>query len=210
MNTSNFRNTLIEIAEGQESNLVSKLIAYYYPSLNFTDRNSLFESLLNRLELHSHSQEYNFEQLRANILEDSEIINITDYQGKDFRIKEIEISNLRGIPETDSSDTPYGMNLTDKDGDINNAIILANNGVGKSSVFAGLEMIYALEIGEKKMRTLNPDSLKKEDYEAYLQRITNANKPICKIKTVNGNFDLENQIFENEEVFVAFPKNRTA
>jgi len=200
MNTSNFRNTLIEIAEGQESNLVSKLIAYYYPSLNFTDRNSLFESLLNRLELHSHSQEYNFEQLRANILEDSEIINITDYQGKDFRIKEIEISNLRGIPETDSSDTPYGMNLTDKDGDINNAIILANNGVGKSSVFAGLEMIYALEIGEKKMRTLNPDSLKKEDYEAYLQRITNANKPICKIKTVNGNFDLENQIFENEEV----------
>ena len=165
MNTSDFRNTLIEIAETGGSNLVTKLIAYYYPSLDFSTREKLFESLLNRLQFLGEDYSFDFEKLKTDLKADTQIINLEEYKGKDFRIKEIEISNLRGIPQVDEDNPlPYGISLLDDDGEINNAIILANNGVGKSSVFAGLEMIYAQEIGEKKLRTFNPDSLKEENY----------------------------------------------
>lgn len=201
MNTSDFRNTLIQIAEAKETNLVSKVIAYYYPSLDFSGREKLFESLLNRLKLLDIESSFDFEKLKADLKTDNHIINLEEYEGKDFRIKEIEISNLRGIPQVDEANPlPYGISLLDDDGEINNAIILANNGVGKSSVFAGLEMIYAQEIGEKKLRTLNPDSLKEENYNKYLRNIKNNAKPICKVKTVNGDYSLENVILKNKKV----------
>lgn len=201
MNTSDFRNTLIGIAETGVSNLVTKLIAYYYPSLDFSTREKLFESLLNRLQLLGEDYSFDFEKLKTDLKADTQIINLEEYKGKDFRIKEIEISNLRGIPQVDEDNPlPYGISLLDDDGEINNAIILANNGVGKSSVFAGLEMIYAQEIGEKKLRTFNPDSLKEENYNKYLSNIKNNAKPICKVKTVDGDYSLENVILENKNV----------
>lgn len=201
MNTSDFRNTLIEIAETEGSNLVSKVIAYYYPSLDFSSRDKLFESLLNRLKLLDKDPSFNFQKLKKSLKADTQIINLDEYKGKDFRIKEIEISNLRGIPQVDvTNPLPYGISLLDDDGKINNAIILANNGVGKSSVFAGVEMIYAQEIGEKKLRTLNPDSLKDEGYNKYLKNIKNNAKPICKVKTVDGDYSLENVILKNKQV----------
>ncbi|OAB75673.1 hypothetical protein [Cochleicola gelatinilyticus] len=201
MNTSDFRKTLISIAEGDGSNLLSKVIAYYYPSLDFSSRENLFESLLNRLKLLNEDSSFDFEKLKTEIESDEQIINLKEYKGKDFRIKEIEISNLRGIPQVDEDNPiPYGIGLLDDDGEINNAIILANNGVGKSSVFAGLEMIYAQEIGEKKLRTFNPDSLKHEGYNKYLKNVNNEAKPICKVKTVDGDYSLENVILKNKEV----------
>lgn len=201
MSTSDFRNTLISIAEGEGSNLISKVIAYYYPSLDFSGRENLFESLLNRLKLLNKDSPFDFEKLITDLKSDEQIINLEEYKGKDFRIKEIEISNLRGIPQVDEDNPlPYGISLLDNKGEINNAIILANNGVGKSSVFAGLEMIYAQEIGEKKLRTLNPDSLKNEGYNKYLRNIKNEAKPICKVKTVDGDYSLENVILKNKKV----------
>jgi len=201
MNTSDFRKTLISIAEEDDSNLLSKVIAYYYPSLDFSKRENLFESLLNRLKLLNENSSFDFEGLRTEIKSNEQIINLEDYEGKDFRIKEIEISNLRGIPQVDKENPiPYGISLIDDDGEINNAIILANNGVGKSSLFAGLEMIYAQEIGEKKLRTFNPDSLNEEGYNKYLKNVNNEAKPICKVKTVDGDYSLENVILKNKEV----------
>jgi hypothetical protein len=201
MNTSDFRNTLIAIAEADGSNLITRVIAYYYPSLDFSGREKLFESLLNRLKLLGEDSSFDFEKLITDLKSDEQIINLEEYKGKDFRIKEIEISNLRGIPQVDlDNPLPYGISLLDDDGEINNAIILANNGVGKSSVFAGLEMIYAQEIGEKKLRTLNPDSLKEEGYNKYLRNIKNDAKPVCKVKTIDGDFSLENVILKNKKV----------
>ena len=201
MNTSDFRKALISIAEEDDSNLLSKVIAYYYPNLDFSNREKLFESLLNRLKLLNEDSSFDFERLKTEIESDKQIINLEDYKGKDFRIKEIEISNLRGIPQVDEDNPiPYGISMLDDDGEINSAIILANNGVGKSSVFAGLEMIYAQEIGEKKLRTFNPDSLKDEGYSKYLKNVNNEAKPVCKVKTVDGDYSLENVILKNKEV----------
>lgn len=201
MNTSNFRNTLIEIAQGDNSNLLSKIIAFYYPSLDVGSREQLFESLLNRLELNSDNKEFDFDRLKKEIVEDTNVLKLDDYKEKDYRIKQIEISNLRGIPNGDNDNSiPYGINLLDANNKVQNAIILANNGVGKSSVFAGLEMIFAEEIGEKKIRTLNPDSLGTSEYEEYLQRVNSQSKPYCSIKTISGDFNLNDRIFKNKDV----------
>jgi hypothetical protein len=160
----------------------------------------LFESLLYRISILNDDFSFDFEKLKSEIHNDSEMINIEQYEGKDYRIKEIEISNLRGIPQlSEDNPIPYGITLLDEKGEINNAIILANNGVGKSSVFSGLEMIYAQEIGEKKLRTLNANILKNEDYINYLQNINNLDKPNCKISTVEGDFSIDNRVLKDKE-----------
>ncbi|WP_143165310.1 coiled-coil domain-containing protein [Flavobacterium cucumis] len=151
----------------------------------------------------SENQDFNFADLEEKIKTES--LDVLEYEGKDYRIKQVEISNLRGIPSIEgNNDIPYGINLADEDGKINNAIILANNGTGKSSVFAGLEMIYTQEIGEKKLRSKVPDSNELSDYNKYLRRVNEIGKPSCKVKTVEGDFDLENIIFKNEDFVKVF------
>lgn len=202
MTTTNFRKVLINIATEDNSNTISKIIANYYPSLNISSRETLFESLMFFLES-SENQDFNFADLEEKIKTES--LDVLEYEGKDYRIKQVEISNLRGIPSIEgNNDIPYGINLADEDGKINNAIILANNGTGKSSVFAGLEMIYTQEIGEKKLRSKVPDSNELSDYNKYLRRVNEIGKPSCKVKTVEGDFDLENIIFKNEDFVKVF------
>lgn len=197
MNTTNFREVLINIATEENSNTISKIIAYYYPSLDISSRETLFESLMFFLES-SENQDFNFATLEEKIKTES--IDTSKFIGNDYRIKQIEISNLRGIPSKEKNNNiPYGINLTDEDGKINNAIILANNGTGKSSVFAGLEMIYTQEIGEKKLRSKDPDSNELSDYNKYLRRVNEIGKPSCKIKTEFSDFDLENTIFKSKD-----------
>ncbi|MCA0348729.1 MAG: hypothetical protein LCH35_05660 [Bacteroidetes bacterium] len=205
MTTANFRKVLIDIAKEENSNTISRIIAYYYPSLNSSSRESLFESLMFYLET-SEGQELDFEDLSEKIKTDN--IDVLAYRGKDYRIKQVEISNLRGIPSLEENNgIPFGIDLTDEGEKINNAIILANNGTGKSSVFAGLEMIYTQEIGEKNLRSKNPKANELTDYNKYLQRINQTGKISCNVKTVEGDFDLENKIFENDDLIKIFNPN---
>ncbi|MFT6637679.1 MAG: hypothetical protein ACJAYP_000235 [Flavobacterium sp.] len=202
MTTTNFRKVLINIATEENSNTISKIIANYYPRLDISSRETLFESLMFFLES-SENQDFNFADLEEKIKTES--LDVSEYVGKDYRIKQIEISNLRGIPsKEENNNIPYGINLTDEDGKINSAIILANNGTGKSSVFAGLEMIYNQEIGEKKLRSKNPDINELSDYNKYLKRVNETSKPFCKVKTNDGDFNLENIIFKNEDFVKVF------
>ena len=205
MTTTNFRKVLIDIATEENSNTISKIIANYYPRLDISSKETLFESLMFFLES-SENQDFNFADLEEKIKTES--LDVTEYVGKDYRIKQVEISNLRGIPSQEKNNgIPFGINLTDEDGKINNAIILANNGTGKSSVFAGLEMIYTQEIGEKNLRSKVPESNELSDYNKYLIRVNETGKPSCKIKTVQGDFDLEDTIFENEDYVKVFNPN---
>lgn len=202
MTTTNFRKVLINIATEENSNTISKIIANYYPRLDISSRETLFETLMFFLES-SENQDFNFADLEEKIKTES--FDVSEYVDKDYRIKQIEISNLRGIPsKEENNNIPYGINLTDEDGKINNVIILANNGTGKSSVFAGLEMIYTQEIGEKMLRSKNPELNELDDYNKYLRRVNEIGKPSCKVKTVEGDFDLENIIFNNEDFVKVF------
>lgn len=193
------RQELIKLALAEkEDKSIAKILAYYYPRLDFSDKKKLFESLMYYYRVPVPDD---FERLQK----DTNIENNTErYRGNDYRIKSIEISNLRGIPE--QSDYPFGMNFL-KNSTINNAIILANNGTGKSSVFAGLEMIFAQEIGEKNLRVINPGNLNQNDYNSYLSRIQSSQRPKCEIKTNSGNFSLDKQIFRKEELGLFNPSN---
>lgn len=207
MTTTEFRNRLIAIAiEEKEERNIAKILAYYYPSLDLSSRESFFESLMRLYKL-SENQNFDFEALSNEILKDETVFDTESYRGKDFRIKNIELSNLRGIPEDDENGVPFGINLV-QEGLINNAIILASNGTGKSSIFGGVEMIYSQEIGEKNLRTELYQDLKKEQYNNYLERFGSNSSPKCKVTTNSGQFALNECIFPDEELRKVFhPRN---
>lgn len=193
------RQELIKLALAEkEDKSIAKILAYYYPSLNLSDKKKLFESLMYSYRVPTN---FDFDKLQKET--DAEN-NTEKFRNADYRIKSIEISNLRGIPE--QSDYPFGINFL-KNSTINNAIVLANNGTGKSSVFAGLEMIFAQEIGEKNLRVINPDNLNQNDYYLYLSRIQSSQRPKCEIKTNSGNFSLDKTIFQKNEISLFNPSN---
>jgi hypothetical protein len=194
MATNNIRKELIDLAltEKQEYKF-AKILAFYYPKLKRDDKKSLFESLFYYYKV---SNEFGFDELLQELKADNAIDN---FVGKDYRIKSFEVSNLRGIPDKNENGIPFGMNLLEEN-IVNNAIILANNGTGKSSIFAGLEMIFSQEIGEKKLRTHSLNSLGKDDYDNYLRRFPNNLKPNFIIHTNEGDFSLDNIIFKDERI----------
>lgn len=204
METANFRKTLIYIAQQEpDERIISKIIAFFYPRLDLKDKSTLFDSLMNLLAM-SENKTFDFSGLNEDIEKDKNIVNPDIFKGKDYRIKNIEISNLRGIPSLEESQNiPYGINFIE-DGICHNAVVLANNGTGKSSLFAGIEMIYANEIGEKKLRT-KKDRINESEYDNYLKRFPQQNKPNCKIETFDGDFSLEKKIFTYDYIDIFNP-----
>lgn len=204
METANFRKILIDIAQNDSAErVISRVIAYYYPRLDLKDKSTFFDSLMSLLTV-SDKQDFDFSKLKDDIEVNQSIVNPDIFKNKDYRIKNIEISNLRGIPSTqESKNIPYGINLIE-DEICHNAIVLANNGTGKSSLFAGLEMIYANEIGEKRLRTKKEDINETEFFD-YLKRFPQNGKPICKVETYDGDYSLEYKIFPKEYIEVFNP-----
>lgn len=204
METANFRKTLINIAQKDSTErVVSKVIAFYYPRIVLKDKSTFFDSLMNLLNI-SDNQDFDFRKLEEDIEANQSIVNPDIYKNKDYRIKKIEISNVRGIPSLQESDNiPFGINLID-DEICHNAIVLANNGTGKSSLFAGLEMIFANEIGEKKLRT-KKNNLSDSEFLDYLKRFPVLGKPNCKIETFEGEYTLDNKIFPKDYIEVFNP-----
>lgn len=188
MRNSNLRTLLYDIANSESSNEIAKIIALYYPSLNTNDKKVLFESLLSQLRLNA-----NLELIDLDFHEDNNTI-LEDYSLKDFRIKSFKVKSLRGIPDANENSKSYGINF-EEDNFINNAIILANNGTGKSSFFSALEMVYAQEIGEKNLRTRESLDIPTDNYYDYLKRLQSKNKPTCEIETPSGIFDLDHIVF---------------
>lgn len=204
METANFRKTLIDIAQKDSAErVISKVIAFYYPRLDLKDKSTFFDSLMSLLTV-SDKQEFDFSKLKEDIEVNQSIVNPDIFKNKDYRIKKIEISNLRGIPSIkESENVPYGINLIE-DEISHNAIILANNGTGKSSLFAGLEMIFANEIGEKKLRT-KKNNISDSEFLDYLKRFPLLGKPNCKIETFEGEYTLDNKIFPKDYIEVFNP-----
>ncbi|MCO5254635.1 MAG: hypothetical protein M9892_09760 [Bacteroidetes bacterium] len=204
METANFRKTLIDIAQKDSvERVVSKIIAFYYPRLDLKDKSTFFDSLMSLLNV-SDKQDFDFRKLEEDIEANQSIVNPDTYKNKDYRIKNIEISNLRGIPSLQESENiPFGINLID-DEICHNAIVLANNGTGKSSLFAGLEMIFANEIGEKKLRT-KKNNISESEFLDYLKRFPLLGKPNCKIETFEGEYTLDNKIFSKDYIEIFNP-----
>ena len=140
-------------------------MAYYYPKINFGDKKPLFESLMHYYSITENEHSFDFDR----ILSEGQNSNVSsNINGNDYRIKNIRLADVRGIPGKDENQVPFGINFSE-DSIINNAIILANNGTGKSSIFSALEMLFTQEISERKLRRRNPNSIRLEDYSNYLK-----------------------------------------
>jgi len=192
---------LSELYRENNTNHLVGLLAFYYPSLNFSDKKSLLEGLISYYAI-SDEFKLNIEDIPTSSNDNSSLGDNLDY-----RIKHIQLASIRGIPEKDADNIPFGMDFSD-DNIVNNAIILANNGTGKSSVFSALEMIYTQEISEKRLRVHNDEKITKSEFESYLDRYPFTAKPYCSVTTTNGDFTFDNVVFEDEEQRKSFnPSN---
>lgn len=194
MVTKTVRKVLIDLAKKESSDIyIAKILAYYYPKINFGDKKSFFESLIHYYSITGNEHSFDFDK----ILSEEQNTNVSsDINGNDYRIKNVRLADVRGIPGKDEDGVPFGINFSE-DSIINNAIILANNGTGKSSIFSALEMLFTQEISERKLRRRNPNSIRLEDYSNYLKRFPTERKPFCEIDTPSGKFDLVNIPFDN-------------
>ncbi len=204
MATKTVREVLIDFANKESSDIyIAKILAYYYPKINFADKKSFFESLIHYYSAAVNEHSFDFEK----ILAEEQDRNVTsDVNGNDYRIKNVRLADVRGIPGKDENGVPFGINFSEEF-IINNAIILANNGTGKSSIFSALEMLFTQEISERKLRRRNPNSIKSEDYNNYLKRFPTEKKPFCEIDTPSGKFDLDNIPFDNLQRKLINPLN---
>jgi hypothetical protein len=194
MATKTVREVLIDLAKKESSDIyIAKILAYYYPKINFGDKKSFFESLIHYYSITGNEHSFDFDK----ILSEEQNTNVSsDINGNDYRIKNVRLADVRGIPGKDEDGVPFGINFSE-DSIINNAIILANNGTGKSSIFSALEMLFTQEISERKLRRRNPNSISLEDYSNYLKRFPTERQPFCEIDTPSGKFDLVNIPFDN-------------
>lgn len=194
MATRTVREVLIDLAKKESSDIyIAKILAYYYPKINFGDKKPLFESLMHYYSITENEHSFDFDR----ILSEGQNSNVSsNINGNDYRIKNIRLADVRGIPGKDENQVPFGINFSE-DSIINNAIILANNGTGKSSIFSALEMLFTQEISERKLRRRNPNSIRLEDYSNYLKRFPTERQPFCEIDTPSGRFDLVNIPFDN-------------
>lgn len=113
---------------------------------------------------------------------------------RDFRISSIILSSLRGIGDK-INDIPYGIDLTNHSQTPYNAIIVGNNGSGKTSIFSALEYIYVNEIDEAKLRKFGSD--RKPNFHEYLKRADGSYDPFCEINTVlNETYNIKKRIID--------------
>lgn len=185
----NFNKYLFNLVKSNAmDNKVAKTVALNFQRLNRDAKDKFFESVMLAYA--------NFTDSAFDNIKFDETSNIDSAaNNKDFRLKSVRISNVRGIPEPKNS-TKFGFDLFDE-GQIQNGVFLGPNGTGKSSLFNAIEFIYSHEVAEKKLRVKNPESLTEKDYFKYLEHFNET--PECEIETPSGNFSLRNRIFKTDE-----------
>lgn len=204
MATKTVREVLIDLAKKESSDIyIAKTLAYYYPKINFGDKKSFFESLIHYYSVTGNEHSFDFDKILS---EEQNTDVSSDINGNDYRIKNVRLADVRGIPGKDENGVPFGINFSE-DSIINNAIILANNGTGKSSIFSALEMLFTQEISERKLRRRNPNAIRLEDYSNYLKRFPLERQPFCEIDTPSGKFNLNNIPFDDLQRKLINPYN---
>jgi len=172
-----------------KGNVFAWVIARYYDVLDKTKKDSFYESLA--VKFVNHQNDENLPVLDERKLE----IDLDKYP-KDLRIKSVILHNVRGIPDKIDG-IPFGVNFYENE-KIFNALILGPNSSGKSSLFSGMEYVFAKRIGEADLRTENIYPSGDSYYLDYLKHFSA--QPICKILTNSGEFDLSNNPFKDKSI----------
>jgi hypothetical protein len=86
---------------------------------------------------------------------------------KDFRIRRIRLSNVRGIPAPKNG-LPFGFDLVSEEDDCRSAVLVGANGTGKSSIFSAIESLYVRDLSEPSLRYGHADAAL---YDRYLSNV---------------------------------------
>ena len=82
------RQELIKLASTEKDDKsIAKILAYYYPNLDLSDRKKLFESLMYYYRMPAN---FDFEKLQKDVEAEN---NTENFRNKDYRIKSVEIAN---------------------------------------------------------------------------------------------------------------------
>jgi hypothetical protein len=123
---------------------------------------------------------------------------------KDFRIASILLSSLRGI-EDKFDNIPYGIDFMNHSKTPYSAVIVGNNGAGKTSIYSAMEYIYANSIDEAELREFHENG--SADLSEYLKRANSKQDPFCQIKTVkDAAYNIEKRIYSKDFEALANPK----
>lgn len=110
--------------------------------------------------------------------DETEIIG--KYRNKDFRIKDVKLSSIRGFPK---SNKPFGIDFCNDSGEPQSMILLGTNGSGKSSIYEALEYTFCRRIGEAELRTFLDCSDNDKFFENYLAHFNNGfSNSVCSIR----------------------------
>jgi hypothetical protein len=192
---TNLLTFLKELANDEEllGNKTAWSVAKYFSRINTNNRESFYESLLPYYP----KKETSLDPFE--IAKDSEFKILSSYSGKDYRIKSVQLSNIRGIPKN-KEEKPFGIDFS-IDGFPKSNIILGANGVGKSSIYTAIEYLFCSKIGEAQLRTFSDDVKDGDDYfKNYLTRFdSNFREISCSVSTLEGEFSLhDDNIFPLE------------
>lgn len=188
----NFKKFLKELVNAEfKDNLLAQVLVRYWGTLEIsTEPRKIFDTLVPLVKANISG----IEQLPQRELDShiGETGKSPILEKKDFRISSILLSSIRGI-EDRPDEVPFGIDLMDDNSNVPlNAIIVGNNGAGKTSIFSALEYIYTNEISEAKFREYGKGD---ESYSNYLKRTNSTHAPYSEIQIVDGDsYYLDNKI----------------
>ncbi len=181
-----FNTILKEIANlpEMEKNTISLVIAEH-PNIDLSRKDKVYD-IISPLY-----NSYKAKPRKQYVIDKSETELIEKYKG-DYRIKNITISNIRGIPK---SEKPFGINLTEENEPIS-MVILGTNGVGKSSIYDAVEFTFCRRVGEAELRSRETFFDNDKHFTNYLQRFNNDfSDTECNVETLKKNISIKEEYF---------------
>lgn len=135
-----------------------------------------------------------FDMLNPEIVT-NEISENTKSELDDLRIKSIRLKSVRGVAKREDKN-PFGIDFINDTNDVQSAIIVGNNGSGKTSVFSAMEFIYTGEIGEALIRNHMLNEKNRDfKYLSYLKNLISNDEPYCEIELAsNKKINFQNKL----------------
>ncbi|SIN67363.1 hypothetical protein [Algoriphagus halophilus] len=120
------------------------------------------------------------------IIETDETEIIERYRNKDFRIKDVKLSAIRGFPK---SNKPFGIDFCNERAEPQSMILLGTNGSGKSSIYEAIEYTFCRRVGEAELRTFKDCIDNDKWFENYLAHFNYGfSESICRININQSDF----------------------
>ncbi|TAL69828.1 MAG: hypothetical protein EPN82_04185 [Bacteroidetes bacterium] len=161
------------------------------PDIDISSKEKFFDNVKTLYQ-----NQKNIERDIFKIESEEKIKDFNKFLGKDFRIKNIKLSSIRGFPK---SVIPYGINFCNDIEEPQSMILLGANAVGKSSIYEAIEYTYTKTIGEANLRKIinNKEYLShfNNDFsDCYCEIVTNNKDEIFNLKKDNLPEDIVKRI----------------